>query len=183
MERLNLAGGAPLATRPANVPLMPVKVFATEHKQGMVLDAREPEAFAGGHIPGAYNVWLEGLAVFPGWLANQTTPIFLVLPTMDTVETAVLSLARLGVDNVVGVLAGGFQAWREAGQPIASLDTMSVRELEKTCDRHVIIDVRDDTEFEDEGHIASAHHMYVGYLDKHLERLRDVVKTKQTIAV
>lgn len=183
MERLNLKGGAPLATRPANVPLMPAKKFATEHKQGVVFDAREPEAFAGGHIPGSYNVWLEGLAMFPGWLANQTTPVFLVLPTIDKLETAVLSLARLGVDNIAGVLTGGFAAWRDAGQPIAYSDTISVRELDKAKDRHVIVDVRDDAEFEQEGHIEGAHHMYVGYLDKHLDRLREVLKTRPAIAV
>jgi hydroxyacylglutathione hydrolase len=183
MERVNLKGGLPLTSKPDTVPLLSAKKFATEHKQGLVFDAREPEAFAGGHIPGSYNVWLEGLAIFPGWLANQTTPVFLVLPTMDKLEPAVLSLARLGVDNIRGVLAGGFEAWRDAGQPIAYSDTISPRELAKAKDAHLILDVRDDSEFEDEGHIPGAHHMYVGYLDKHLERLRGALGSRPSIAV
>jgi hydroxyacylglutathione hydrolase len=183
MEKLNLKGGVPLAKRPTTIPLMPVKQFGAEHQQGIVFDAREPEAFAGGHIPGSYNVWLQGLAIFPGWLANQTTPVFLVLPTMDKLETAVLALARLGVDNIAGVLASGFEGWRDAGKPIAYSETISVRELEKARDRHIILDVRDDHEFEDEGHVAGAHHMYVGYLDKQLDRLRGVLASKPAIAV
>lgn len=183
MEKLNLKGGIPVAQKPDGVAMLPPKKFASEIKQGIVLDGREPEAFAGGHIPGSYSVWLDGMAVFGGWLANQTTPVYLVLDEMNQLETAVLSLGRLGVDNIQGVLAGGFAAWRGAGQPIEYSGTVAPRELAEARERYIILDVRDDMEFEDEGHIADARHMFVGYLDKHLGRIEGELDHKAAIAV
>lgn len=183
MEKLNLEGGTPLATPPLAVPLLPPKKFASEHKQGIVLDGRDPEAFAGGHVPGSYNVWLEGMAIFGGWLANRTTPVYLVLDDLNQLETAVLALARLGVDNIQGVLAGGFEAWRDAGQPFDHLATIAPRELVDARTSHVVLDVRDDMEFEDEGHIVDARHLYVGYLDDHLGRIASGIDRKAAIAV
>lgn len=182
MERLNLKGGIPVAQKPDTVTWLPPKKFASEIKQGVVFDAREPDAFAGGHIPGSYNVWLEGLAIFGGWLANQTTPVYLVLDDAAQLETAMQSLARLGVDNIAGVLSGGFAAWRESGQPLATVGTMSSRELADDRARYVVLDVRDDSEFEDEGHIADARHLYVGYVEEHLGRA-DLDRRKSTVAL
>ncbi len=172
MEKVNLDGGIPVAKRPDAIPLLPAKKFASEIKQGIVLDGRDPEAFAGGHVPGSYGMWLDGMAIFGGWLANQTTPVFLVLDEIKQLETAVLSLARLGVDGIAGVLAGGFDAWRDAGQPIEYSGTIAPRELAAARKDYVVLDVRDDTEFEDEGHIAGARHLYVGYVEDHVGKLK-----------
>ncbi len=67
MEKLNLRGGIKLSKSPEAVPTLSPKDFARESKNGIVFDTRLPEAFAGGHIPGAYSVWLDGLPVFGGW--------------------------------------------------------------------------------------------------------------------
>ncbi|MGE0551172.1 MAG: rhodanese-like domain-containing protein [Kofleriaceae bacterium] len=183
MEKLNLAGGAAIAKRTDEVALLSAKKFASEIKQGIVLDGRDPEAFAGGHIPGSYAMWLEGMATFAGWFANQQTPVFLVLDEIDQLQTAVVSLARLGVDNVQGVIAGGFDAWRDAGQPIARAETIAPRQLKDQRDDYFVLDVRDDNEFESEGHIADARHLYVGYLEHHLRRLAPELRSKPPIAV
>jgi len=183
MEKLNLEGGIPVAKKPEAIPMLPPKKFASELKQGIVLDGREPGAFAGGPIPGSYSVGLEGMAIFGGWLANQSTPVYLVLDSLDQLETAVLSLARLGVDNIQGVLAGGFAAWRDAGQPLAYSGSVAPRELSSAREKFIVLDVRDDTEFEDEGHIADARHLYVGYVDQHLGRIKDELDRKAPIAV
>lgn len=183
MEKLNLKGGIPIAKKPDGIAMLPAKKFASEIKQGIVLDGREPDAFAGGHIPGSYNVWLDGMAIFGGWLANQTTPVYLVLDEISELETAVLSLARLGVDNIQGVLAGGFPAWRDAGQPLEYSGSVAPRELADAREKFVVLDVRDDMEFEDEGHIPDARHLYVGYAEEHLGRIADELGRKAAIAV
>lgn len=181
MEKVNLRGGAPVAKKMDQVPLLQPKKFAGESKQGVILDAREPEAFAGGHIPGSYSLWKGGLAVFGGWLLDQTTPVYLVLAEMSHLKDALFALARQGADEVAGVLAGGFEAWRDAGLPIEHSGTISPRELSESLDRYVVLDVRDDSEFESEGHIAGAAHLYVGYLDTHLERVQKALASKDTV--
>jgi hydroxyacylglutathione hydrolase len=183
MEVWNLEGGRALAKQPSAIPVMSAKDFASEMKQGLVVDTREPEAFAGGHVPGSVNVWLKGLPVFAGWLATDTTRIYLVLPRIDDLEEALKHLARVGIDAVEGVLAKGFEGWRDAGRPIATTGTLAPRELKESLGGHAVLDVRDDQEFEEEGHIPGARHLHVGYLDEHLDRVRKELEAKPSIAV
>jgi hydroxyacylglutathione hydrolase len=182
MEEVNLRGGLP-PVDVGSVALLPPRKFAEESKLGIILDGRSPEAFAGGHIPGSYSMWLDGMGVFGGWIAKKATRVFLVLGAIDELEQAVLSLARLGVDHVEGVLAGGFAAWRDAGQPIAMSGTISPKQLMAARDEHLVLDVRDDVEFEDEGHIPDGTHLYVGYLDEHLGRLKSELASRPHVAV
>lgn len=178
MEKVNLKGGLPPGKTADAVAVLQPKKFASECKQGIVVDAREPEAFAGGHIPGAYSIWLAGLPVFGGWIADEESRVFLVLDDMSELDTALLALSRVGVDGVEAVLAGGFEAWREAGEPIEMSGTLSVEQVRQMKDELVVLDVRDDVEFEDEGHIPGATHLYVGYLDDHVARIRDALPEK-----
>jgi hydroxyacylglutathione hydrolase len=183
MERLNLKGGIPVAKRPMEVKILGPKKFESEIAQGIVLDARDPEAFAAGHVPKSYSVWQKGLPVFGGWLAGPSTPVFLVLSRMDDLESAVLSLSRIGVDAVEGVLGGGFDAWRDAGLPIARSGVTTPRELERKLGKVQVLDVREDSEFEEEGHIPEAAHMYIGYLEQHLSKLQPPFDKSKPVAV
>jgi hydroxyacylglutathione hydrolase len=45
------------------------------------------------------------------------------------VGEAALRLARVGLENVTGQLAGGIQAWHDAGRPLATLPQWPVDEL------------------------------------------------------
>lgn len=183
MEKVNLKGGLPPGKTPDAIAILQPKKFASECKQGIIIDARDPEAFAGGHIPGSYSLWLAGLPVFGGWIADENSRVFLVLDDISDLETALLSLARIGVDGVEGVLAGGFDAWRDAGESIAMSGTLSASQTHKAKDELVVLDVRDDVEFEDEGHIPGAVHLYVGYVDDHLDRIKASAPEKKNVAV
>jgi hydroxyacylglutathione hydrolase len=184
MEKLNLRGGIPLAKQPKEIVLVPPEALETELRgDAMVIDARDPEAFAAGHIPRSYSIWADGLPVFGGWIAGPTTRIFLVLPAIDDLEDAVLSLARIGVDGVEGVLAGGFDGWRDAGLPVASSGAITPRALEEDLTEVHVLDVRDDSEFETEGHIPRASHLWVGYLEDHLARITPRLEKSRRIAV
>lgn len=183
MERLNARGGIALASEPKTTKLLQPKQLAAEMRQGIVLDARDPEAFAAGHIPGSYSVLADGLPVFGGWLAGPSTQVFLVLSKIEDLEEAVLSLARIGVDGVEGVLAGGFDGWRDAGMPIQRSGAITPRDLEKGLASYRVLDVRDDTEFEAEGHIPGASHLYVGYLEEHLAEIEPPLDKGRPVAV
>ncbi len=89
MEKVNFEGGMPAGKKATAIPLLTPKKLASEMKQGLVIDTRDPEAFSGAHIPGSVNIWLKGLPVFGGWLATETTRIYLVLAQMSDLETAV----------------------------------------------------------------------------------------------
>ena len=163
MEKLNLKGGISLPGAPELIPVLSPQNFQRKSADGIVIDTRLPEAFAGGHIRGSYSIWLAGLPVFSGWIADHKLPIYLVLERPDDLKNAFLHLTRVGVDNVAGVLAGGFEGWRDAGMPIQMSGTISAASDKLWSGQWEVLDVRDITEYE-KGHIGGAKHAYVGFL-------------------
>lgn len=175
MEHVNSKGGMGPLTSASTVRVLQPKDFQSECRRGVVFDLRRPEAFAGGHVPGSYSIWSEGLPVFAGWVAEAGTSIYLVLDNADKdLEDAVKALGRVGLDHVEGVLAGSFEGWRDHGLPIAGVGTVEPGGIViDPAQRDLrVIDVRDDGEFETEGHIPGASHLYVGYVEQELARLQ-----------
>lgn len=171
MEEVNLRGGRPLPAMLAPRVLQP-RELQQRMKEGLVIDTRSPDAFASAHIAGSYNIWLDGLSTFGGWIASQRTNLFLVVDKPDDAPTAAQALARIGIDRVEGVLLKGVEGWREQGLPVERLGTTSAEQVAAwMSDTPVpILDVRDDREW-DEKHIPGALHVYVGHLEENLPTL------------
>lgn len=169
MEKVNLEGGMPPVARAA-VPLLDVDSFAAESEGKLSFDTREPEGFAGGHIPGSHAIWLGGMPLFGGWVGDHEASIHLITDREEDVDTAVMHLSRIGIDGVHGALAGGFGSWRKSGRPIETSGVITPQALAEDPDRFQVLDVREADEF-DEGHIGGALHMYVGHLPDRLEQL------------
>lgn len=170
MEKVNLQGGIPPSTHPADVPLLSSDELAEASTQSTVIDTRKPEAFAGGHIPGTYAVLLGGLTSFGGWVAGHDTRILLVLDRDGDIDEAVMHLSRIGIDRVDGVLAGGFETWRRTGRPIETAGIITPRQLAEEYDGIQVLDVREPDEIA-RGHIATTRHLYVGHLEERLPEL------------
>lgn len=171
MEEVNLLPGRPMPF-PGTFHVLQPKEFQKRLNEGLVIDTRSPEAFAGAHIASSYNIWLDGVPAFGGWIANEDTPIFLVVDSPEAMEKAVISLARIGIDSVEGVLLSGIEAWREQGLPIEMLATTSALETANWMQqgRVHVLDVRDEYEW-NEKHIPGAVHCFVGYLEENLPQL------------
>jgi hydroxyacylglutathione hydrolase len=186
MEQVNAKGGmGPLLATSAVRVLQPEQ-FQAESRRGVVFDLRLPEAFAGGHVPGSYSIWADGLPVFAGWVAEPGTPIYLVVDDADkALDEAVKALGRVGLDHVEGVLAGSFEAWRDHGLPMAGVGTVDAGRVDQDAGQRElrVLDVRDDSEFETEGHIPGASHLYVGYVEKELGRLHPSFDPDVAVAV
>ena len=70
----------------------------------------------------------------------------------------IVRLARVGFSKIAGYLKGGFQAWKDAGEPIDLIVDIEPDELAMDIpfdDRLVIVDVRREPEFAD-GHVRGA---------------------------
>lgn len=98
----------------------------------VILDVRNEEDFTTGFIPNSLFVGLEGMfAVWVGtFIIDLKTPILVVAPEGRGEET-VMRLARVGYDNSVGYLAGGFKSWADAGKEVDSIESISVEEFAK----------------------------------------------------
>jgi hydroxyacylglutathione hydrolase len=169
MEEINLQGGKKNERSYHAVKILTPAEFRKHCDQGLVIDTRSPEAFAGGHIPGSYSIWTEGLPVFGGWVADKELPLYLVMNDPAEIKQAFTHLTRIGIDNIQGALAGNFEKWRNAGLPVEMSKTISPTELSEELENYQVLDVREINEFEDEGHIAGAQHCYVGSLGEFLK--------------
>lgn len=142
--------------------LMPLSVADFKQKMEepeiIILDTREPEVFTQEFIPGSINIGLEGrFAEWAGSLLSFDKPIVLVTEVGREKES-VIRLARVGFSKISGFLNGGFQAWKDAKEPIDIIIDIEPDELAMDIpfdDRLVVIDVRREPEFAD-GHIRGA---------------------------
>ncbi len=81
-----------------------------------VVDVRENDEWARGHIPGARHVVLASILANPGAHKFQDRSIF-VCEVGERSAVASEMAAALGVQQVVN-FRGGTRAWREAGLPL-----------------------------------------------------------------
>ncbi|MDQ3772247.1 MAG: MBL fold metallo-hydrolase [Actinomycetota bacterium] len=158
MRARNLAGPKLLGVLPEPPSLKPYEVVGAVDEGAVVLDARSPEAFAGGHIPGALNVGLStSFATWAGTVLEEDAAVLLVLDEPRQLWEATWQLLRTGYDLPVGWLSGGMQAWRTSGEAVEALEMIAVRDLKARLDEGdvTVLDVRQPAEWAD-GHIAGA---------------------------
>ncbi|WP_077034199.1 rhodanese-like domain-containing protein [Pelomonas sp. KK5] len=86
-------------------------------EKAVLIDVREAEEYAGGHVAGSRNIPLAALEGSKSLPSNKTLPIVLVCQTGARAGRAAGILRKLGYESVQS-LAGGFNAWREANLPV-----------------------------------------------------------------
>ena len=86
----------------------------------IVVDVREPEEYAQGHIPGALNVPQAELATRLEEIPRDR-PVYTVCRSGFRSLRAAQFLKQLGFSHVLNV-AGGTEAWLEAGKPASTTD-------------------------------------------------------------
>ncbi len=132
------------------------KQFASE--DAIILDTRKATEFTQGFITNAISIGLEGrFAEWAGALIPFHHKIILVTDLGKEEET-IVRMARVGFDQIVGHLSGGYQSWIDAGEDIDLIIDVEADELKMDMNydtRLVIIDVRKELEF-DNGHVQTA---------------------------
>jgi rhodanese-related sulfurtransferase len=87
-------------------------------ERAVVVDVREPEEFAAGHVTGAKNVPLNQLEEkLAAAVKNKTVPLLLVCATGARAQRAVATAKKLGYEQAQAV-AGGLKSWKEANLPV-----------------------------------------------------------------
>lgn len=170
MKRVNLEGPRVLGGIPNVSALSPREVEnLAKANEVQVVDAREIEAFGGGHVPGSLSIALRGeFPVWSGWMLDPNKPVVLVLPDEGKLTEIQAHLLRIGIDDVRGYLRNGMKGWFEAGLPFTKTPQMSVFELNASLGQVQILDVRTDAEWAG-GHVPTAMHAFVPDLRKTLD--------------
>jgi len=151
--------------------LSPNAFEAAANKTGaVILDVRHQGEFAQGHIPRSIFIGLDGS--FAPWvgalIADVQQPILLVAP-QGREEEAVTRLSRVGFDNTLGFLDGGFDAWRKASKEYDSVSSVSAQIFKDHLEEeeNLIFDVRKESEFSSE-HVENANNTPLDFLNDHL---------------
>ena len=143
---------------------------AANETGAIVLDVRHQDDFAKGHIPRSIFIGLNG--DFAPWvgalIANVKQPLLLVAP-VGSEEEAVTRLSRVGFDNTLGYLEGGFEGWKKAAMEYDSVSTVSAEQLREISkeEKIPVFDVRKESEFLSE-HVVDAANTPLDYLNDHL---------------
>jgi hydroxyacylglutathione hydrolase len=159
----------PAAT--GRIPQLPVPAVRRLLADGAVLvDARPVADYAPAHVPGAVSIPLRAqFATWLGWLVPADTPIIVVRnPDQDLAEL-IWQAVNIGVERIVGELAGGTDTWAAAGHPTAGTRLLGPAEIDE---RHRVLDVRQDAEFT-AGHLPGAVHVELGSLAQTAAALPD----------
>ena len=142
--------------------------------EALILDVRHQKEFIKGFIPGSIFIGLSG--TFAPWvgalLVDVKMPLILVAEPGTEVE-AITRLSRVGFDNVIGILDGGFESWRNAGKDIDSLnavDASTLADKVNSNENTKVVDVRRPGEYEAE-HVEGASHAPLSFLTDYLDRL------------
>ncbi len=137
-----------------NAKALSASLFKKEVEKGaIILDTRKADDFEKGFIKGSINIGLNGqYAVWVGTLVDIKKPLLLVAEEGKE-EEAVLRLARVGYENVLGYLAGGVKNWNEPLDTITSIHPHEIPTYKKAG--FDVLDVRKPGEWS-AGHLKDA---------------------------
>ncbi|MBC7522847.1 MAG: MBL fold metallo-hydrolase [Flavobacterium sp.] len=135
----------------------------------LILDVRHHDEFSKGHIPNSIFIGIDG--AFAPWvgslIADAKQPILLVTPIGRETET-ITRLARVGYDNTLGSLEGGFATWENSNKEVATLNSIEANEVEaKISENALIFDVRKPGEYNSE-HVENVSSIPLDFLNEHL---------------
>lgn len=151
-------------TKPLSVEEFEMTAEATN---ALILDTRNNSEFSKGFIPQSINIGLVGdFAPWVGSLIVDVNQPILLITDAGKEEEAVTRLSRVGFDNVLGHLKGGFDTWANAGKEIDTVHRISAEQFasEVKIGESKIIDIRKESEYESE-HIEEAYSKPLAYIN------------------
>jgi len=125
----------------------------------IILDTRNAQSFASGFIPNSINIGIDGgFAPWVGTLIPDVKQNIMIVADPGREEEVVTRLARVGFDQCLGFLKGGFESWRKADKEIDQIESITADQLANLYSKNNklnILDVRKQSEYNSE-HIQTA---------------------------
>jgi rhodanese-related sulfurtransferase len=142
-------------------------------EEALVIDARHQDDFAVGFVPGSIFIGIyDNFAPWVGTLVPNLLQPILFVADPGTEEEIVTRLARVGYDNAIGYLEGGFDAWIAAGEEVDRIEEITAAEFARRFREHPVnlLDVRRVSEF-DEQHIVGAVSFPLDHINRNMAKI------------
>lgn len=122
----------------------------------VIIDTRSKNNFRRGYVPNSIFIGLDGkFASWVGTLIPDVKQEIIFIADKGAEEEVVMRLARVGYDNALGYLEGGFKAWKKEGKEFDTVKSVTVKQLSKWVKEDNIMDIRKASEFGSE-HVIGA---------------------------
>lgn len=148
------------------------EVVANE-TQALIIDTRKPQDFNKGFIPNSVNIGIDGsFATWVGTLIPSVKQEILIVADEGREAEVITRLARVGYDNALGYLKGGFEAWHDANKEIDQITSISPEALIDLHNQGTIniLDVRKASEYNSE-HIVDAVNTPLDFINDNMAKI------------
>ncbi len=148
---------------------------AWAEEEALIIDARHQDDFARGFVPGSIFIGIyDNFAPWVGTLIPNLDQPILFIADEGTEEEIVTRLARVGYDNAIGFLKGGFETWKAAGEEVDSIEEITAEEFarryHKLNGKVNLLDVRRTSEFNAQ-HIRGAINFPLDFINRNMEQV------------
>ncbi|MFO7721549.1 MAG: rhodanese-like domain-containing protein [Gillisia sp.] len=168
MKKLNKVDRPLLTEVPKHKKLSASEFKAAYDKGIKVIDAREKEKFAEGHLPNTIHIQgNNSFATWAGWFLNYEES-FILIASEEQMEDLTRKLMRIGLDNIMGYISDV----DAIGIPLEKTEVIAIDEFKTYLDTEdaEVIDVRGASEYK-EGHIKGAKNIFVGTIQNHIDEI------------
>ena len=146
---------------------------AANETNALILDTRDAQTFAKGFIPNSINIGIDGsFAPWVGTLIPDIKQPILLVTDEDKEDEVITRLARVGYDNTIGYLKGGFDAWVNADKETDIIRSISANQLADVMKQKQvnILDVRKKSEYDSE-HIVDAENEPLDFINENMTHI------------
>ena len=140
---------------------------AADETGALILDTRDSSAFYKGHIPQSINIGIAGdFAPWVGALIADVNQPILIVSEVGKEEETITRLSRVGFDNLLGHLQGGFETWKNSGKETDTIKRITAEQFSNEVEigKSKIIDIRKESEYSAE-HIEEAYNKPLVYIN------------------
>ena len=147
-------------------------------KDVVVLDVRNQNEFKQGYVPGSIFIGLNGsFAPWVGSIIKDINTKLLLVCDEGLEKETILRLSRVGFDNCLGYLDGGFSSW-SSNNTFDIIESVSAEDLSHKIEKVNLIDVRKSGERLN-GYLLNSKHIS---LDSFQEKITEIdIKDKHYV--
>jgi glyoxylase-like metal-dependent hydrolase (beta-lactamase superfamily II)/rhodanese-related sulfurtransferase len=147
---------------------------AAEETGAVIIDTRANGDFAKGFVPQSINIGIKGdFAPWVGAMIVDVKQPILIVTNVGEEEEVVTRLSRVGFDNILGHLKGGYDAWLASGKETDKVNRITAETFAQQVKigESKIVDIRKESEYAAE-HVDEAYSMPLADINKWIKDVK-----------